>query len=180
MSGKNMSQAQLLALLQSLVSGLQKQLPKGQFTLESTAYTTAKLVQMFQSLIAAIAAGANAQAGAKAALVSRDALQATTGPVVLALKRTLQTMYAKSPDTLALFGLKPLKARAPLTSQEKAAAVVKADATRKARGTASKKAKSAISGNVTGITIVPTTTETAPEADAQQVPATSSASTAGK
>ena len=81
------NQAENLALLQSLVSGLQKQLPNGSFTLDSTAYTTATLVAMFQSLIAAIIAGVNAQAAAKVALASRDALQATTGPVVLALKR---------------------------------------------------------------------------------------------
>ena len=91
----------------------------------------------------------------------------------LALKRTLQSMYANAPDTLVLFGLKPRKARAPRTSAQIAAAAAKAEATRIARGTASKKAKSAIKGNVTGVNIVPTTSSSAPEAtpSVQQAPA---------
>ena len=50
------SKAAVLAQLQALVSGLQKQLPNGSFTLVSTAYTTATLVQALQGLIAALTA----------------------------------------------------------------------------------------------------------------------------
>ena len=167
------SQAQALAQLQALVSGLQKQLPNGSFTLVSTAYTTATLVQALQALIAALTAVGTAHAGVKAALTAWNAEDAKMGPVVLALRRTLQSMFVNAPDTLALFGLKPPKARAPRTAEQLAAAAAKAEATRKARGTLSKKAKSAIKGNVTGISIVPTTSESAPEAtpSVQQAPA---------
>jgi hypothetical protein len=167
------NQAQTLALLQALISGLQKQLPNGSFTLSSTAYTTATLVQAMQAMIAALAAVTAAHAGTKVAVAAWTAQGASTGPVILALTRTLQTMYSNAPDTLALFGLKPRKAPAPRTSQQLAAAAAKAAATRKARGTASKKAKSAIKGNVTGVNIVPTTSESAPEAtpSVQQAPA---------
>jgi hypothetical protein len=167
------TQAQTLAQLQALISGLQKQLPNGSFTLSSTAYTTANLVQASQGQIAALTAVITAHAGLKVALASWKAEQAQTGPTLSALKRTLQTMYANAPDTLVLFGLQPVKARAPRTGAQIAAAAAKAEATRKARGTLSKKAKSAIKGNVAGISIVPTTTPSAPEATppVQQVPA---------
>jgi hypothetical protein len=172
-NSSNATQAQTLTQLQALISGLQKQLPNGSFTLVSTAYTTATLVQALQGVIAALTAVTSAHAGIKAALTAWDAEDKAMGPVVLALKRTLQSMYVNAPDTLALFGLKPRKAPAPRTSEQLAAAAAKAKATRIARGTASKKAKSAIKGNVTGVNIVPTTTPSAPEAtpSIQQVPA---------
>jgi hypothetical protein len=144
-----------LAQLQALISGLQKQLPNGSFTLVSTAYTTATLVQALQGLITVLTAVIAAHAGVKVALASWDAEDAKTGPVVQALIRTLQSMYANAPDTLALFGLKPRKAPAPLTTAQKAVKAAKAEATRQARGTKGPKAKAQITGNVTGVTITP-------------------------
>jgi hypothetical protein len=173
LNSSNATHAQTLAQLQALISGLQKQLPNGSFTLVSTAYTTATLVQALQGVIAALSAVTSAHAAVKAALTAWDAEDAKMGPVVLALKRTLQSMFVNAPDTLALFGLSARKAPAPRTGEQIAAAAAKAKATRIARGTSSKKAKSAIKGNVTGITIVPTTIPSAPEATppAQQAPA---------
>ena len=168
------SKASTLAQLQALITGLQKQFPNGQFTLGNTAFTTATLVQALQSLIDAINAVNTAQANAKVAVAALGVTVAKVGPVVLALKRNLLAMFGNATDTLALFGLEPRKAPAPRSGQEIAAAAAKAEATRKARGTLSKKAKSAIKGNVTGISIVPTTSESAPEAtpSVQQAPAT--------
>jgi len=94
-------------------------------------------------------------------LAAWDAEEAKMGPVVLALRRTLQSMYANAPDTLAVYGLEPHQVPAPRTAAEKAASAAKAEATRKARGTTSKKQKLAVSGNVTGITITPITAPTA-------------------
>ena len=136
------SKATVLAQLQALVAGLQKQLPNGSFTLMSTDYTTATLVQALQGLIAALTAVETAQAGAKAALVNWGAEDAKLSPIVQALKRTLLSMYANAPDTLAVFALKPPKARTPLTAEQRAAAVAKAKATREARGTTGKKRSS--------------------------------------
>ena len=173
------TQAATLAQLQMLISGLQKQLPSGSFTLVSTAYTTATLVPALQGLIAALTAVTAAHASLKVALASWDAEDAKMGPIVLALTRTLQSMYANAPDTLALFGLKPHKAPAPRTSAQKAAAAAKAKATRIARGTASKKAKAAVNGNVTGITITPTTIPTAAPPTAQPATPASPVSPSG-
>jgi hypothetical protein len=154
---KATSKAATLAQLQALVAGLQKQLPNGSFTLVSTAYTTATLVQTLQGLIAVLTAVDTAQAGAKAALITWDAEDAKLSPIVLALKRTLLSMYANAPDTLAVFGLKPRKAPAPRTAAEKAATAAKATATREARGTKGKKQKALVTGNVIGVTITPIT-----------------------
>jgi hypothetical protein len=142
-----------LGAAQALASGLQQQLPGGQFTLVSTDYTTATLVQALQGLISALTAVGSAHASVKQALTAYGAEDTKMGPIVSALKRVLRAMYADSPATPALFGLKPPKARAPLTSTQLAAKVAKAAATRKARGTMSKKQKASISGNVTGVTI---------------------------
>ena len=173
------TKAATLAQLQALISGLQKQFPNGEFTLGNTAYTTATLVQAFQSLIEAINAVNTAQASAKVAVATMLATAAKVGPVVLALKRNLLAMYGNATDILALFGLEPQKAPAPLTSQEKAAAAVKAAATRKARGTTSKKQKLAVKGNVTGITVTPITASTDATPSAQPAPATPTASPPG-
>jgi hypothetical protein len=149
--------AAVLAQLQALVTGLQKELPNGSFTLLSTVVTSASLILTLQSLINALQAVNTAQSAAKAALVDFHAESATSGPQIRALMKTLGTMFANSPDTLAVFGLKPRKVPAPRTPAQKATAAAKAKATREARGTASKKAKAAVTGNVIGVTITPIT-----------------------
>ncbi len=154
---KSKSKAATLAQLQALVTGLQKELPNGSFTLMSTGFTTATLLPILQGLIAALTAVNTAQKSAEAALVDLAAEEAKSAPIIRALTRTLTTMFANSPDTLALFALEPPKARAPLSAAQRAAAVAKAKATRDARGTTGAKKKALITGNVTGVTITPIT-----------------------
>jgi hypothetical protein len=166
-TSKKATQAATLAQLQTLIAGLQKQLPNGTFTLVSTSYTTATLVPALQATIAALAAVVTAHAGLKAALVAWDAQEAKMGPEVLALKRILLSMFANAPDTLALFGLAPRKVPAPRTAAQKALTAAKAKATREARGTLGKKQKAQITGNVTGVTITPITAPASPEPAAQ-------------
>jgi hypothetical protein len=168
----DIKKATKLAQLQALIGGLQKQLPNGQFTLGNSAYTTATLVQTLQSLIGAIAAVNTAQANAKVAVAAMNKVATQVDPVVQNLRNNLLTMYGDAADTLALFDLAPRKAPAPRTSEEKAASAAKAEATRKARGTTSKKQKLAVTGNVTGITITPITTPGSATPSAQPVPAT--------
>jgi len=158
---KATTQADTLAQLQGLILGLQKQLPSAEFTLVSTVYTTPALVTALQGSITVLTALNAAHAALKVALAAWDAEDAKMGPVVLALRRTLQSMYADAPDTLLVFGLEPRKVPAPRTTAQKAATAAKAKATRIARGTTSKKQKLTVSGNVTGVTITPITAPTA-------------------
>ncbi len=158
---KARTQAETLAQLQGLILGLQTQLPGEKFTLVSTVFTTAALVTALQGTVTALTAVTAAHAALKVTLAAWDAEEATMGPVILALRRTLQSMYANAPDTLVVYGLEPHKVPAPRTAAQKAATAAKALATREARGTTSKKKKSAITGNVTGLTITPITGPTA-------------------
>jgi hypothetical protein len=78
-------------------------------------------------------------------LALRDA-SAKAGPVVRAYRRFLVATYGNATETLADYALKPPKARAPRTSEQKAQAAAKLRATRKARATTSKKQKASIHG----------------------------------
>jgi hypothetical protein len=175
----NGSKAVVLALMQALISGLQKHSPNGQFTLGGAPYTTASLVQLFTSLVNAITAVTAAQASTKEVVATMYAVAAKVGPVFLALKSNLLNTYGTSTSTLADFGLEPQKARAPRTSEQKAASAAKAEATRIARGTTSKKQKLTVKGNVTGVTVTPVTASPSAQ-PASATPGTPTTGTATK
>jgi hypothetical protein len=172
-SSSKSSKAAIVAQVQAFIAGTQKHTPNGQFTLGGTTYTAATLGQLFQSLADAIKAVDEAQASATAAVSAFDGVRAKVVPIMVDYKRLLQTTYGTDTQTLTDYGLEPRKARRPLSSQENAAAAAKAEATRIARGTASKKKKLAIKGNVTGITVTPVTT---PEASPPVQPASAASS----
>ena len=151
------SKAEALARLLALISGTEKHLPNGNFTIGNASYTTPSLVQLLQSLADAMTAVNNAQAAVKDALAALKATKAKVVPVMLVYRQIVVRMYAGATSILADFGLQPPKAPAPKTTEEKAAAAAKAAATRKARGTTSKKQKLAVKGDVTGVTITPVT-----------------------
>jgi hypothetical protein len=175
MSSTPNTKADTLALVQALIAGTQKHLSSGTFTLGGTTYTAASIIPILQGLEDAITAVNVAQTGAKDAVATMQGEEATVGPVIRAYKRFLQVTFASVTQTLTDFGLTPPKARTPLTVEQKAAAKAKAEATRIARGTTSKKQKLAISGNVTGVTVTPITAPTAAPPSAQPVPTASSA-----
>jgi hypothetical protein len=173
------SKAATLALLQALVAGTQRHFSSGSFTLGSTTYTAATLVPILQGLATAITAVNTVQASAKDTVAAMHGAEATVGPIIQAYKRFVQVTFSNATQTLADFGLTPPKVRAPLTIEQKAAAKAKAEATRKARGTTSKKQKLAVKGNVTGVTVTPITAPTAAPPSAQPVPVTPSVPPAG-
>jgi len=137
-----------LALVQAVIAGTQKHTPNGSLTFGNATYTVASLVQTLQGLAAAMTALNVAQAGAKDAMTALVGVKATVGPTLRDYRRYLIATYGNATQTLADYGLEPPKARAPLTSQQKAAAADKLLATRKARGTTSKKQKATIKGVV--------------------------------
>jgi hypothetical protein len=176
------SKAAALARVQAIIAGTQKHFPNGSFTIGNAAFTTASLVQLFQSLADAIAAVNSAQASAKDAVASLRAVRAKVAPVLLEFKRLLLVTFGSATQSLADFGLEPPKARKPLTSGANASAAAKRAATRKARGTASKKQKLAVKGDVTGVVVTPVTSHPAASpasGSAQPAPATPSAPTPG-
>jgi len=173
------TKAAALARVLGLIAGTQKHFPNGSFTLGSTAFTTASLVQLLQSLADAMTAANSAQASAKDALAAEEGAQAKVGPFVQAYERFVLAAFSNANQTLADFSLTPPKARTPLTIEQKAAAKAKAAATRAARGTTSKKKKLTVQGNVTGVTVTPITAPTAAQPSAQPASSASSAPTPG-
>jgi hypothetical protein len=174
------TKAAALAHVQALIAGTTKHFPNGSFTIGSTVYTAASLIQVLQGLASAMTAHNAAEAGAKDALAAEHAAQTQVGPILLAYKRLVLAAFANATQTLADFGLAPPKARTPFTSEQLAARAAKAKATRTARGTTSKKQKLAIKGNVTGITVTPVTAPTpATPPPAQPVSTAPSASATG-
>jgi hypothetical protein len=143
------SKASALASVRALIAGTQKHTANGSLTFGNATYATASLVQLFQKLLDAMTAHDAAQAKAKDELLALRDVATQVRPVLQAYRRFLVVTYGDATQTLSDYGLKPPKARAPRTSEQKAAAAAKARATRKARGTTSKKKKASIHGVVT-------------------------------
>ncbi|MBV9948190.1 MAG: hypothetical protein JOZ69_15155 [Myxococcales bacterium] len=164
------TQAEALARVQAIIAGTTKHFPNGSFTIGSTAYTSASLIQVLQGLANAMRARDAAAAGAKDARAAEQAAQTQVGPILLAYKRLVLTAFANTAQTLADFGLTPPRARTPLTTEKRAVRAAKAKATRAARGTTSKKQKLAIQGQVTGVIVTPITGPTATPPPAPAAP----------
>jgi hypothetical protein len=174
-STKSNTKAAALAHVQALIAGTTKHFPNGSFTIGSTTYTAASLIQVLQGPANAMLARDAAQTGAKDALAAEQTAQTQMGPIVKAYERLVLAAFANATQTLADFGLTPPKARTPLTTEQRAARAAKAKATRIARGTTSKKQKLAVKGNVTGVIVTPVTAPTAAPPPAQPVTTTPSA-----
>lgn len=168
----NLTKAQALAQVQALIAGTQKHLPTGSFTIGSTTYTAAALIQVLQGLVDAMTKRNAAVTGAKDAAAAEQVTETQVGPILQAYRRLVLAAYANATQTLSDFGLVPPKARTPLTTEQKAAAAAKAKATRAARGTTSKKAKLKVTGNVTGVTVTPITTPAEAPPAAPVIPVT--------
>jgi hypothetical protein len=151
------NKATALARVQALMAGTEKHFPNGSFTLGNTTYTTASLVQALKSLEDALAAVDAAQSGARDAVSALRATEATLAPLLRDYRSFLRATFSTAASQLADFGLPPIKARKPLSSEERATATAKMRATRVARGTRSKKQKLAVKGNVTGVVVTPVT-----------------------
>ena len=151
------TKADVLAFLRTLVAGLQKHFPTGNFTIGTVTFTTATLVQLLTELITAITASNEAQAHAKDAVAGLRATRAKVGPVLTGLRRILVAMFTGDTQTLADLGLQPPKARKPLTAEQAAAKAAKATATRAKRGTKGPKKRLLVKGDVIGVTVTPVT-----------------------
>ena len=149
------NKATALARVQALIAGTKQHFPNGSFTLGNTAYTTATLIQGLQSLENALVTLNAAHTSVKDAGTTLRDTQAKVGPLMRDYRRFVLATFSTATQNLADFGLQPPKARKPLDSEQRAAATAKMRATRKARGTTSKKQKLAVKGDVTGVVVTP-------------------------
>ena len=173
------SKKQQLSEIQTLVTGMPKYCASMSFTLNGVTYTSAQLVQMGTEILAADEATVQAKAAYKGAVAAEQSLLTTNHSVIEGLKQNLGLVFGNSPATLAGLGIVPRKKPAPLSSAALAAKTAKAEATRKARGTTSKKVKAAISGNVSGVTITPQLVAPMPSAPAAATASSIAAASTG-
>lgn len=160
------------------MAGTAKHFPNAQFALGGTVYTTATLTQLLTQLVNAIVAANTAHASVKDALLALKDVKAQVDPVIREYKRYVLVAVGNAAQELADFGMLPPRQRKPRTSEQNAAAAAKAKATRAARGTASRKKKLAITGDVTGVKITPVTGSEAAAASTPSAPTTSSTASA--
>jgi hypothetical protein len=180
------TKAAALARVQALIAGTQKHFPNGSLSFGNATYTTASLVQVLQSLVDALTSRTAAQLSAKDADLALKGIEAHVNPVIGDYERFILAVFGNAAQLLADFGMQAHKARTPLDTQQRVAATAKARATRKARGTTSRKQKLAVKGDVTGVVVTPVTTPAsltgtppAPLGPAQPASIASSAPTPG-
>jgi hypothetical protein len=149
---------------QALIIGLQKYCATSTFPVGGQSLTTPQVVALITAILNAALAVPPAKAAWLATVTARDAVVEQDGETVEAVRDLVAIQFKNAPTTLADFAITPRKAPKPLTAEARVVAKAKAQATREARGTGSKKEKAAITGNVTGVTITPTTTPAAPAA----------------
>ena len=136
--------------MKQLIAGIQKHFPDGSvvLTVGAAAYTVSQWTTLLQSFVDLRADTEAAQATAKAKLIAETAQAPSLRGVVSAFVEYVKASIGNSPETLADFGLSPRKARAPMTAEQAAAAVIKRQATRAARHTMGSKQKQAVKGSV--------------------------------
>ncbi len=155
MTTKSASKASLQLRLRGLIAGTEKHSPNGSLTFGGASYTTAALVQEFQSLDDATTGMDAARVKWQDAVKAQRAVKAKVSPIVKAYRSYLVSLYGNSSETLADFGMTPPKAPSPRTTEQKATTAKLNKATRVARHTAGPRQKAGIKG---------TTSATAPAA----------------
>jgi hypothetical protein len=159
---------------QALIDGLTKHAGVlATLVIGGAPHTPTELVTVLQGRIAARASAAAARAPWLAAVQAERDESDKTQSLVSGLRQAIRTAFASQVDLLADFGLKPRKAAAPRTPEEKAASVAKARATREARHTMGSKQRKRITGTapvaapVAAPAAAPSTAPATPAASAQ-------------
>ena len=173
MTSQGKGKATLVARAQQLSAGAAKHLAgMTQVVFTGGPYTPAQITTKLQSIVTLRSDVIAAKASTEEKVAAERAQAPALGAFVDALVAYVRATFGGQPQVLADFGIQP-KARAQLTVEQKAAAAAKRAATRAARGTKGPKAKKAVKGDVTGVTITPTT------AAARVTPPATSSPTAG-
>jgi hypothetical protein len=148
MSTEQRNKVTQAARVHSLITGTELHSPSGPLTLGGVSFTTQTLIRELTTLANAFSAVDTEKASWKGALKNLADAQAKVGPTLGAYRSWVQATYGNAPAILADFGLAPPKARAPLTTEQQAAAVAKRKATKAARHTMGAVQKKAVKGNV--------------------------------
>ena len=154
-------QSSYLGLIAGLIASYQ---PDDTFLLAEGTFTRDELIAEFQKLVASAEATKASYQAWRADVQSEQAVIASVSPLRTSVKGVLAARWGKSSAKMTTFGFVPAKV-GTRTTETMAAAVAKAKATRKARGTKGSVQKLEVTGNVTGVVITPVTSAPAlPEA----------------
>ena len=154
----------------AFIGGLDKHLASvSSITFASAQHVPTELKKSFQALIDF----RTAVLGARATLKAKLSDEASGAPAIVILlddfEAFVKLTFSEQPEILADFGLAPKKARKPLTAEQLAARKLKAEATRKARGTQGPVARKGKKGNVSGVVLTPVITVTQPASPSARV-----------
>ncbi len=153
-----------------LIAGLQANYqPDDVFQLVTGDKTTSELVAEFQQFVQAAEATKASYQAYRADVQAERQVAAQVAPDRAAVHSVLVARYGKRGTQLLQYGFAPQKVP-QRTALSKAAAAVKTEATRTARGTTGSKAKRKVKGNVTGVVLTPVTS-TQPDATPVASPA---------
>ena len=126
-----------------MIAGVNKRFPNGtqEVQVGGTTFTVTGLTALLQSFVD----NRDAVEASKATTMAKVEAERVQAPSQLAVICAFQTVvrgtFGNSADALADFGLAPLKARTPTSTEQKAVSAAKRIATRKARGTMGKNQK---------------------------------------
>jgi hypothetical protein len=147
--------ATTLAELRALIDTLPTFDASRTFVVASRTYSLAQAIQLVEGVLAVETGVAQAKAALREAVLLRKSVLARDQAAVAGLRGLLALSYSNSPVALATLKVAPRKPPAKLNIEAQRTKDAKARATRIARGTKSKKQKSKIFGNVTGVEITP-------------------------
>jgi len=152
----------------SIITGLKANYPNGkqELTFGGGAIKVAvdDAIANMQAIVDNRSAVTAAKAAAQAKVAEEDAKMPTLLAFMRALVAFIKLTFGADPAALATFDIAPRKAPTPMTAEEKAVAVAKREATRKARGTTSPKEKQKVHGNVNATLVVTSSAPAAPAA----------------
>ncbi len=146
---KSVVASKLETELTEVDAGVLKDIPaKTAITVNGTAMTPAQIDAKVKGYLQTIQAADTAKQQYQTALVARRNIQIEARDFFLQIKKAVIAFFGAQAAQLADFGLTPAKAKAPRTSAQKAVSAAKAQLTRAARGTTSKKQKQTINPSV--------------------------------
>ncbi|HEX3769986.1 MAG TPA: hypothetical protein VHV30_03940 [Polyangiaceae bacterium] len=168
----------MVSSAQQMLAGAKLHLADGTQTipLPSGPRTVTSVTALLQTTADLRQAVVTAQATTKARLAEEEAQIPANVANIREFTRYLRLAYGNQPQVLADFGLAPPKARTPPTAEQKAVAVVKGQATRKARHTMGKNQKKAVKGDVNASLVITPGAGSTPTAPAPAEPVTATPS----
>jgi hypothetical protein len=141
---------------EKLIAGLQKHFANvTSLKFASGDHTPDEITKALQALVDLHTVVEAAKSALKAKLDAVKSQAPALRKQMRAFESFVMATFSESADVLADFGLQPKKAPTPLTTEQKAVALAKREATRAARGTTGKKARKAVKGGVVNVVQTP-------------------------